>query len=41
MKGVLKEHFELRGRGSRVVQAGYWPWDSDAFLDLWSFIGSL
>jgi hypothetical protein len=33
-----------REPGKRVgeaAQAGYWPWDSDAFTDLWSFIRSL
>jgi hypothetical protein len=24
-----------------AAQAGYWPWDSYVFRDLWSFIGSL
>jgi hypothetical protein len=28
-------------RVGEAAQAGYWPWDSDAFRDLWSFIGSL
>lgn len=25
-------------RVGEAAQAGYWPWDSDAFTDLWSFI---
>ncbi len=28
-------------RVGEAAQAGYWPWDSDAFRDLWTFIGSL
>lgn len=28
-------------RVGEAAQAGYWPWDSDAFKDLWAFIGSL
>lgn len=28
-------------RVGEAAQAGYWPWDSDAFRDLWSFLGSL
>jgi hypothetical protein len=28
-------------RVGEAAQAGYWPWDSDAFRDLWAFIGSL
>jgi hypothetical protein len=28
-------------RVGEAAQKGDWPWDSDAFLDLWSFIGSL
>jgi hypothetical protein len=28
-------------RVGEAAQAGYWPWDSDAFTDLWSFIRSL
>ncbi len=28
-------------RVGEAAQAGYWPWDSDAFTDLWSFISSL
>jgi hypothetical protein len=32
---------ELDKRVGEAAQAGYWPWDSDAFTDLWSFIRSL
>jgi hypothetical protein len=28
-------------RVGEAAQTGYWPWDSDAFRHLWSFIGSL
>jgi hypothetical protein len=28
-------------RVGEAAQAGYWPWDSDAFQGLWSFIRSL
>ena len=28
-------------RVGEAAQAGYWPWDSDAFGELWSFIRSL
>ena len=28
-------------RVGEAAQAGYWPWASDAFRDLWAFIGSL
>jgi hypothetical protein len=28
-------------RVGEAAQAGYWSWDSDAFRDLWAFIGSL
>lgn len=28
-------------RMGEAAQAGYWPWDSDAFAELWSFIRSL
>lgn len=28
-------------RVGEAAQAGYWPWDSDAFRDLWAFIRSL
>ena len=28
-------------RVGEAAQAGYWPWDADAFADLWSFIRTL
>jgi hypothetical protein len=28
-------------RVGEAAQAGYWPWDSDAFQDLWSFIRAM
>jgi hypothetical protein len=28
-------------RVGEAAQSGYWPWDSDAFKDLWAFIRSL
>jgi hypothetical protein len=37
----LASRLEPDRRVGEAAQAGYWPWDSDAFKDLWSFIGSL
>jgi Protein of unknown function (DUF3226) len=32
---------EADKRVGEAAQAGYWPWDSDAFAELWSFVRSL
>jgi hypothetical protein len=37
----LASRIEPGKRVGEAAQAGYWPWDSDAFADLWSFIRSL
>jgi hypothetical protein len=37
----LASRLEPDKRVGEAAQAGYWPWDSDAFLDLWSLIRSL
>jgi len=28
-------------RVGEAAQAGYWPWDSQAFDDLWAFLRSM
>ena len=28
-------------RVGEATQAGYWPWNSDAFAELWSFVRAL
>ena len=37
----LASRLEPDKRVGEAAQAGYWPWGSDAFHELWSFIGSL
>jgi hypothetical protein len=37
----LASRLEPDKRVGKAAQAGYWPWDSDAFQDLWSFLGAL
>ena len=37
----LASRVEPDKRVGEAAQAGYWPWGADAFLDLWSFVGSL
>ncbi len=37
----LASRLEPGKRVGEAAQAGYWPWDSDAFTELWSFIRSL
>ena len=37
----LASRLEPDKRVGEAAQAGYWPWDADAFRDLWSFIGAL
>jgi hypothetical protein len=32
---------EADKRVGEAAKAGYWPWDSNAFDELWSFVGSL
>ncbi len=37
----LASRLEPDKRVGEAAQAGYWPWDAEAFQDLWSFIRSL
>ncbi len=37
----LASRLEPDKRVGEAAQAGYWPWDADAFRDLWSFVGAL